>query len=170
MIKRVKFSSFLILFFLCSASSGFCMSAEDIERKVIELFERSESIPQVKITPAEENRFVIELVFSIGDRWGRDGFARDLAKVAMTRVFRSNLPVAQGIIKVYCAHTEVIHLAIGMNHAKQISWADSSSPSEFFDTLRSCVHWGKKPEDRTYFIEPRHVIRPSPVISFPPNS
>jgi len=146
------------------------MSAEDVERKVIELFERSESIPQVRITPAEEDRFVIELMFSIGDRWGRDGFVRDLAKVAMTRVFKADLPVAQGIVKVYCAHMEVIHLAIGMNHAKQISWADSSSPSEFFDTLRSCVHWGKKPEDRTYFIEPRQVIRPSPVISFPPNS
>ena len=146
------------------------MSAEDVERKVIELFERSESIPQVRITPAEENRFVIEVVFSIGDRWGRDGFVRDLAKVAMTRVFRSNLPVAQGIVKVYYAHTEVMHLAIGMNHAKQISWADSSSPSEFFDTLRSCVNWGKKPEDRTYFIEPKQIIKPSPVISFPPNS
>jgi hypothetical protein len=146
------------------------MSAEDVERRVIELFERSESIPQIKVTPAEEDRFVIELMFSIGDRWGRDGFVRDLAKVAMTRVFKADLPVAQGIVKVYCAHMEVIHLAIGMNHAKQISWADSSSPSEFFDTLRSCVDWGKKPEDRTYFIEPKQIIKPSPVISFPPNS
>jgi hypothetical protein len=143
---------------------------DDVEKKVIKLFERSELIPQVRITPAQEDRFIIELIFSIGDRWGRDGFVRDLAKVAMTRVFRSDLPVAQGIVKVYCTHMEVIHLAIGINHAKQISWADSSSTSEFFDTLRSCVHWGKKPEDRTYLVEPRQVIRPSPVISFPPNS
>jgi hypothetical protein len=146
------------------------MSVEDVERKVTELFKQSESIPQVRITPADEDRFIIELMFSIGDRWGRDGFVRDLAKAAMTRVFRSNLPIAQGIVKIYCRHTEVIHLAIGMNHVKQISWGDSSSSSEFFDTLRSCVHWGKKPEDRTYFIEPRQIITPSPVISFPPNS
>jgi hypothetical protein len=168
MIKRI--SSFFILFFLCSASPGFCMSVEDVERKVIELFKQSESIPQVRITPAEENRFVIELIFNIGDRWGRDGFVRDLAKVAMTRVFTSGLPVAQGIVKVYCRHTEVIHLAIGMNHVNQISWSHSSSPSEFFDTLRSCVHWGKKPQERTYFIETKQVIKPSPAISFPPNS
>jgi hypothetical protein len=141
-----------------------------VESRVIKLFGQSESIPQVRVTPAQEQRFVIELIFSIGDRWGRDGFVRDLAKAAMTKVFRSNLPVAQGIVKVYCRQTEVIHVAVGMNHAKQITWTDSSSPSEFFDTLRSCVHWGKKPEDRTYFIEPRQIITPSPVISFPANS
>jgi hypothetical protein len=146
------------------------MSAEDAERQVIKLFEQSESIPQVRITPVERNRFVIELTFSIGDRWGRDGFVRDLAKAAITRVFKSNLPLAQGIIKVYCTHTEVIHLAIGMNQANQISWEEGRSPSEFFDRLRSCGRWGKKPEDRTYIIEHKQIIKPSPVVSFPPDA
>jgi hypothetical protein len=161
---------FFVFFFLCSASAGFSMSVEDAERQVIRLFERSELIPQVKITPVERNRFVIELSFSIGDRWGRDGFVRDLAKAAITKVFKSNLPLAQGIIKVYCTHMEVIHLAIGMNQANQISWEEARSPSEFFDRLRSCGRWGKKPEDRTYFIERRQIIKPSPVVSPPPDS
>ncbi len=146
------------------------MSTDDVEREVIKLFERSESIPQVKITPAEKDRFVIELIFSIGDRWGRDGFVRDLAKTAITTVLKSDLPLAQGIVKVYCARTEVVHLALGINQAKQIGWEDSSSSSRFFDILRSCVRWGEKPEDRTYFIEHRQIIKPSPIISFPPNS
>jgi hypothetical protein len=146
------------------------MSAEDAERKVIRLFDQSELIPQVRITPAEKDRFVIELTFNIGDRWGRDIFVRDLAKAAIARVFKSNLPLAQGIVKVYCTHREVIHLAIGVNQAKQISWEDSASPSEFFDRLRSCVRWGKRPEDRTYFIEHRQIIKPSPVVLFPPDS
>ena len=170
MNKRINFSFFLIFFFICSVSTCFSMSTDDVEREIRKLFERSESIPQVKITSAEEERFVIELIFSIGDRWGRDGFVRDLAKAAMARVFKSNLPIAQGIVKVYCTHAEVIHLAVGVNQAKQISWEDSSSPSEFFDTLRSCVHWGRGPEDRTYFIEHRHTIKPSPVVSLPPDS
>ena len=159
---------FLVFFLLSSASAAFSMSAEDVEREVTKLFKQSELIPQVRITSAEKDRFVIELTFSIGDRWGRDQFVRDLAKTAMTRVFRSNLPVAQGIVKVYCTHTEAIHLAIGMNQAKQISWEDSSSLSEFFDTLRSCVQLGKGPEDRTYFMEHRQIIKPSPVVSLPP--
>jgi len=146
------------------------MPAADVEREVVRLFEQSESIPQVRITPVERNRFVIELTFNIGDRWGRDGFVRDLAKAAITRVFKSKLPLAQGIIKVYCTHTEAIHLAIGMNQAKQIRWDDDSSPSEFFDMLRSCVRWGKGPEDRTYFIEHRQIIKPSPIVSLPPDS
>lgn len=146
------------------------MSAEDAEKKVVKLFDQSELIPQVRITPAERDRLVIELTFTIGDRWGRDVFVRNLAKAAMVRVFKSNLPLAQGIVKVYCTHTEVIHLAIGVNQAKQISWEDSASPSEFFDRLRSCVRWGKRPEDRTYFIEHTRIIKPSPVVSLPPNS
>lgn len=146
------------------------MSTDDVEREVSKLFEQSESIPQVKISPAEEERFVIELIFSIGDRWGRDGFVRDLAKAAITTVFKSNLPVAQGIVKVYCTRTEVIHLAIGMNQARQIGWEDSSSPSKFFEMLQSCTRWGKKPADRTYFIEHKQIIKPSPIISFPSDS
>ena len=146
------------------------MSAEDAERQVIKLFEQSESIPQVRITPVERNRFVIELTFNIGDRWGRDVFVRDLAKAAITRVFKSNLPLAQGIIKVYCTHMEVIHLAIGMNQANQISWEEDCSPSEFFDRLQSCGRWGKRPEDRTYFIEHRQIIKPCPIVSLPPDS
>lgn len=146
------------------------MSAEDAEKKVVKLFDQSELIPQVRITPAERDRLVIELTFTIGDRWGRDVFVRNLAKAAMVRVFKSNLPLAQGIVKVYCTHTEVIHLAIGVNQAKQISWEDTASPSEFFDRLRSCVRWGKRPEDRTDFIEHTRIIKPSPVVSLPPNS
>jgi hypothetical protein len=88
----------------------------------------------------------------------------------MAKIFRSDLPIAQGIVKVYCTHTEAIHLAIGMNQAKQISWEDSSSPSEFFNMLRSCVQLGKRPEDRTYFIEHRQIIKPSPIVSLPPDS
>jgi len=161
---------FHAFFLLSSAATTFSMSVQDAEREVIRLFQQSELIPQVRVTPAEEDRFVIELIFNIGDRWGRDGFVRDLAKAAMVRVFKSNLPLAQGIVRVYCTHMEAIHLAVGVNQAKQISWEDSSSPSEFFDTLRSCVHWGRGPEDRTYFIEHRHTIKPSPVVSLPPDS
>ena len=161
---------FIISFLLYSASTAVCMSTNDVERKVTNLFEQSEWIPQVRITPAEEDRFVVELIFSIGDRWGRDGFVRDLARAAITRVFKSNLPLAQGIVKVYCTHTEVIHLAIGMNQAKQIGWEDSSHPSGFFDRLRSSVRWGKRPEDRTYLIEQRHTVKPSPIVSLPPDS
>jgi hypothetical protein len=146
------------------------MSAEDVERGVIKLFDQSELIPQVRITPVERDRFIVELTFSIGDRWGRDGFVRDLAKAAITSVFKSNLPVAQGIVKVYCTRTEVIHLAIGMNQAKQIGWEDSSSPSKFFDSLRSCVQLGKRPEDRTYFIEHKQIMKPSPIVLSPPDS
>ncbi len=160
---------FLVSFLLCSASGAFSMSVEDAEREVVRLFEQSELIPQVRITPAEKDRFVIELTFNIGDRWGRDLFVRDLAKAAMARVFKSNLPLAQGIVKVYCTHMEAIHLAIGMNQAKQISWEDSSGSAGFFDTIRSCVRWGKRPEDRTYFIEHRQIIKPSPVVSLPPD-
>jgi hypothetical protein len=65
---------------------------------------------------------------------------------------------------------EVIHLAIGVNQAKQISWEDRSGPSGFFDRLRSCVRWGKSPEDRTYFIEHRQIIKPSPIVSLSPDS
>jgi len=161
---------FFVPFLLCSTSTCFSMSAEDAERQVIKLFEQSESIPQVRITPVERNRFVIELTFNIGDRWGRDVFVRDLAKAAITRVFKSNLPLAQGIIKVYCTHMEVIHLAIGMNQANQISWEEDCSSSEFFDRLQSCGRWGKRPEDRTYFMEHRQIIKPSPVVSLPPDS
>ena len=161
---------FLIFFLFSSAPAAFSMSTKDVERKVIKFFDQSELIPQVRITPADEDRFVIEMIFNIGDRWGRDIFVRDLAKAAMARVFKSNLPLAQGIVKVYCTHTEVIHLAIGVNQAKQISWEDSASPSEFFDRLRSCVRWGKRPEDRTYFIEHRQIIKPSPIVSPPLHS
>ncbi len=147
------------------------MSAEDAEREVIKLFEQSELIPQVRITPVEKDRFVIELTFNIGDRWGRDVFVRDLAKAAITRVFKSNLPLAQGIIKVYCTHMEVIHLAIGMNQAKQISWEESTAvPPSSSIGFESCGRWGKRPEDRTYFIEHRQIIKPSPVVLFPPDS
>jgi len=146
------------------------MSAEDVEKEVIKLFDQAELIQQVRISPADEDRFVIELIFNIGDRWGRDIFVRDLARATMARIFRSNLPIAQGIVKVYCTHTEAIHLAIGMNQAKQISWEDSSTPSEFFNRLRSCVQLGKRPEDRTYFIEHRQIIKPSPIVSLPPDS
>ncbi len=170
-VSNTSFIPVLICFFLlCSASAAFSISGEDVERKVIRLFDQSELIPQVRITPADEDRFVIELTFYIGDRWGREIFARDLAKAAMTRVFKSDLPLAQGIVKVYCTHMEAIHLAVGMNQARQINWEDSSSPSEFFDTLRSCVQLGKGPEDRTYFFEHRQIIKPSPVVSLPPDS
>lgn len=172
-IRKNRFISiflFFVPFLLCSASECFSMSAEDAERQVIRLFERSESVPQVKITPAERNRFIIEVTFSIGDRWGRDGFVRDLAKAAITTVFKSNLPLAQGIVKIYCTRVEVIHLAIGTNQANQISWEEGRNASEFFDRLRSCSRWGKRPEDRTYFIEHKQIIKLSPVVSLPPNS
>lgn len=170
MIKRIHTSFFLIFFLLYPASMSFSMSTDDVEKKVTKLFEQFESIPQVKVTAAGEDRFVVELTFSIGDRWGREGHVRDLAKMAITIIFKSNLPLAQGIVKVHCTHVEAIHLAIGMNQAKQINWVDSLSPSAFFDTLRSCFHWGKSPEDRTYFIEYRPIIKPSPVVSLPPHS
>jgi hypothetical protein len=169
-IRLLSIFLFFVPFFLVSASACFSMSAEDAQRQVNRLFERSELIPQVKISPAERNRFVIELTFSIGDRWGRDEFARDWAKTAITKVFKSNLPLAQGIVKVYCTHMEVIHLAIGMNQANQISWEEDCSSSEFFDRLQSCGRWGKRPEDRTYFMEHRQIIKPSPVVSLPPDS
>jgi hypothetical protein len=146
------------------------MSGEDAKRQVIRLFERSESVPQVGITPVAGNRFIIELTFSIGDRWGRDGFVRDLAKAAITRVFKSNVPLAQGIVKIYCTRGEVIHLAIGMNQADQMSWEEDRNPSKFFDSLRSCGRWGERPEDRTYFIEHKQIIKPTPIVSLPPNS
>ena len=161
---------FFVFFLLSSASACFSMSAEDTERQPIRLFERSKSITQAKIPPADRSRFVIELTFSIGDRWGRDTFVRDLAKAAMATVFKSNLPLAQAIVKVYCTHMKVIHRDIGMNQANQINWEDSASPSEFFDRLRSCVRWGKKPEDRTCYIEHKQIIKPSPVVSLPPDS
>jgi hypothetical protein len=161
---------FFVSFLHCSACAGFSMPAGDAKREVIRLFEQSEFIPQVRITPAEKDRFVVDLTFNVGDRWGRDVFVRNLAKAALVKVFKSNLPLAQGIVRVYCTHTEAIHLAIGMNQAKQIRWDDNSSPSEFFDALRSCINWGERPEDRTYFIEYRQIIKPSPVVLFPPDS
>ncbi|OGP71101.1 MAG: hypothetical protein A2W09_08255 [Deltaproteobacteria bacterium RBG_16_50_11] len=170
LINRIHTSFFLIFFFLYPASVSFSMSTDDVEREVFKLFEQFEPIPGVRVTPAEEDRFVIELTFSIGDRWGREGYARDLAKTAITKVFKSNLPLAQGIVKVHCTHIEAIHLALGMNQAKQMSWADNLGPSAFFDALRSCFHWGKSPEDRTYFIEYRPIVKPSPVVSLPPHS
>jgi hypothetical protein len=57
-----------------------------------------------------------------------------------------------------------------MNQANQISWKEDCSASEFFDRLQSCGHWGKRPEDRTYFIERRQIIKPPPVVSLPPDS
>ncbi len=175
MVRRRNISlilPFLIFlpFILCSASAGFSMPAEDAQREVIKLFQQSEFIPQVRITPAGKDRFVVELSFNIGDRWGRDGFVRDLAKAAMVKVYKSNLPVAQGIVKVYWSYIEAIHLAIGVNQAEQMNWEDSPTPSEFFDRLRSCARWGKRPEDRTYFIEHRQIIKPSPIVSLPPDS
>ncbi len=170
-VRNTSFIPILICFFLFySASAAFSISAEDVERKIVRLFDQSELIPQVRITPAEKDRFVIEMIFTIGDRWGRDIFVRDLAKAAIARVFKSTLPIAQGIVKVYCTHTEAIHLAIGINQAKRISWEDSSSPSEFFNMLRSSVQLGKRPEDRTYFIEHKQIIKPSPIVSLPPDS
>ena len=170
-MKVVHSIPFLIIFFVfCSASPSFCISSGDIERDVAQLFEQSEIIPQIIVTPAGKDRFLIELTFSIGDRWGRDGFVRELARAAITRVFESNLPIAQGIVRVYCTHMEAIHLAIGMNQAKQINWADGLSLAGFFDIVRSCSHWGKSPEDRTYFIEHKQIIKPSPIVSYRPDS
>lgn len=168
-IKKVKFTSLLIFFLLCTASPSLCMPSEDVEKRVIKLFEQFNSIPQVRITPAVGDRFIIELIFTVGDHWGRDRFARDLARGAMARLFGSDLPLVQGIVKVYCKDLEIVHVAIGINHVKQIGWSDSLSSAEFFDRLRSCVHWGKNPEDRTYLIEIPHVVRPSPIVSSPLN-
>ena len=169
-ISSVLVFLFLVFFLFPSASATFSMPAADVEKEVVRLFEQSELVPQVRITPVEKDRFIIELIFNIGDRWGRDIFVRDLARAAMARVFKSNLPLAQGIVKVYCPHMEVIHLAIGINQANQISWEDARSPSEFFERLQSCGRWGKSPEDRTYFIEHKQIIKPSPVVSFPPDA
>jgi len=169
-MTRARISFFLIPLLLLFASTAFSMAADDVEREVIRLFRQSEFIPQIRITPSGKDQFVIELTFNIGDWWGRDEFVRHLAKAAITRVLKSDLPLAQGIVRIYCTHTEIIHLAVGINQIKQMRWKDSDSLSEFFDTLRSRFHWGKKPEDRTYFIERGQIIKPSPAISFPPNS
>jgi len=155
---------------ILSASTAFSMEADDVEREVTKLFKQSEFIPHVRIIPTEENRFVIELTFDMGDRWGRDEFARHLARAAINEIFRLNLPLAQGIVRIYCTHAEVLHLAIGINQVKEIRWKDSSTPSEFFDMLRSHFRWGKRLEDRTYFIENKQIIKPSPTISIPPDS
>jgi hypothetical protein len=169
-------NAYLTLVFLLSsllilvASTAFSLDADDVEREVTNLFKQSEFIPHVRIIPTEEKRFVIEMTFDLGDRWGRDEFARNLAKAAITEIFRFNLPLAQGIVKIYCTHAEVLHLAIGMNQVKEISWKDGSTPSEFFDMLRSRFRWGKRPEDRTYFIENRQIVKPSPTISILPDS
>lgn len=174
-MKPVR-NTFLTLVFLLSSlliflvSMAFSMDADEVEREVTKLFKQSEFIPHVRIIPTEEKRFVIELTFDIGDRWGRDEFARDLAKAAITEIFRFNFPLAQGIVRIYCTHAEVLHLAIGINQVKEISWKDGSTPSEFFDMLRSRFRWGKRPEDRTYFIENNQIVKPSPTILIPPDS
>jgi hypothetical protein len=138
-----------------------------MEREVVELFKKTDFIPQVRVVPAEEGRFITELVFNMGDRWGRDGFAREIAKGAIECLFKSGLPIAQGVVKVYCHRMEMLHLAISIDQAKQIRWENSSNPSQFFDMLRSYVRWGKRPEDSTYFIEHGRITKPSPVISLP---
>jgi len=174
-MKPTRDVSLPLVFILSSllifvASTAFSLDADEVEREVNKLFKQSEFIPHVRIIPTEEKRFVVELTFDIGDRWGRDEFARHLAKAAITEIFRFNLPLAQGIVRIYCTHAEVLHLAIGINQVKEISWTDGSTPSEFFGMLRSRFRLGKRPEDRTYFIENKQIVKPSPTISISPDS
>jgi hypothetical protein len=174
-MKPTRNVSLPLVFILSSllifvASTAFSMDADDVEREVSKFFKQSEFIPHVRIIPTEEKRFVVELTFDIGDRWGRNEFARHLAKAAITEIFGFNLPLAQGIVRIYCTHAEVLHLAIGINQVKEISWKDGSTASEFFGMLRSRFRLGKRPEDRTYFIENKQIIKPSPTISISPDS
>lgn len=157
----------LIFLLAGSITMAFPLSSGNAEKEVAELFKKTELIPDIRIIPADEGRFVAELIFNIGDRWGRNGFAREIAKDAVERLFKSGLPIAQGIVKVYCHRMEILHLAISMNQAKQIRWENSSNPSQFFDMLQSCIHWGKRPEDSTYVIEQGRITKPSPVVAFP---
>lgn len=159
----------IILFLMGFVSTVFPFSANGIEKRVVQLSTEEEFglVPEVRAIPVEKGRFIVELTFNVGDRWGRDGFARYLAKSAMERLFKSNLPLAQGVVKVYCNRTEVLHLAISVNQAKQIRWENESNPSQFFDILQSHICWGKKPEDCTFFIENGRVVKPSPAVSSP---
>ncbi len=93
----------------------------------------------------------------------------DLEEGVISPGGESNLPFAQGPVRIYGVRSEILHLVAGRNDMEQIQWRKGSSVSEFFDSLRSCSRWGKNPEDRTYLIEAGPVIKPSPVISFLPS-
>ena len=147
------------------ASSAHSLEVEEVRKRVAQLFSSDEShvAQEIRVAPTENHRFVVELLFNIGNRWGKEGFAKDLAKATLERLFRSDLPVAQGIVRIYANLTEVLHLGIGLNQADKLLW-ENPDPSRFFESLRSSQRLGEKPEDRTYITENKPLVKPSPAI------
>ncbi len=85
-MKPTRNAFFTLVFLLSSllilvASTAFSLDADDVEREVIKLFKQSEFTPHVRIISTEEKRFVVELTFDIGDRWGRDEFAKNTKRL-----------------------------------------------------------------------------------------
>ncbi len=107
----------------------------------------------------------VNLTVDIGDCWGRESKAREVAKETMERIYQSGLRISEVVAKIISQDTTLIVLALGKNQAEKIHWDRIKTGADFIAHLKSNytnTMSGQQVEDRFILVEHSRTSRPSP--------
>ncbi len=125
------------------------------------------TIRDVSISETENGKLTVTLTVDIGDRWGKESLAKEVAKKTMQKLYQSGLPISQAVVKIFSEDTSLIILALGKNQAEKIHWDEIKTGADFIDHLKSNYSGSisvKEIEERCIVVEHPRTSRPSPFL------
>jgi hypothetical protein len=121
----------------------------------------------VSISETKGGKLTVTVTIDIGDSWGKESLAKEVAKKTMQRLYQSGLPISEAVVKVFSGDTSLIVLVLGKNQAEKIHWDEIKTGADFIDHLKSNYSGSisvKEIEDRCIVVEHPRTSRPSPFL------
>jgi hypothetical protein len=125
------------------------------------------TIRDVSMSETENGKLSVTLTVDIGDRWGKESLAKEVAKKTMQKLYQSGLPISEAVVEIFSRDTSLIVVALGKNQADKIRWDEIETGADFIDRLKSNYSGStsvKEIEDRCIVVEHPRTSRPSPFL------
>lgn len=122
------------------------------------------TIHNVSISETDDGKLAVNVAIDIGDSWGRESIAKDVAKKMMQNLYQSGLPISEAVVEIFSRDTSLIVLALGKNQAEKIRWDEIETGGDFIKHLKSNYSGSinaKGIEERCIVVEHPRTSRPS---------
>lgn len=121
----------------------------------------------MSIKETEGGKLAVDVTINIGDSWGKESLAKELAKHVMERLYQSKLPVSHVVVRIFSYETNLLVLALGENQAEKIHWHAFKTGQDFVDHVKSNhsrISGVKAAADAAFVLESPSISRPSPLL------
>jgi hypothetical protein len=112
-------------------------------------------------------KLTINLTINLGNCWGKELLAKEVARQTLQNLFCSRLPLSNVLLKIFSNDTHLILISLGENPARDIPWNQFEGGIDFIHYLKTknSVSSDRMSDyDHVIVIEHHLMSNPAPIL------